>query len=101
MEKLMLMQAAAALASGVMTNAPDNLPVPGEGKVTDPAIQAANFQQWEIFRIFYHGLLGALNDEASFPAPPAGAAGRGLAAVLDHPAVKALLDRLQIALPKV
>jgi hypothetical protein len=97
----MLMQGAAVLASGVMTNAPDNLPIPREGTVTDPAIQAANFQQWEIFRIFYHGLLGALSDEANWPSPPPRAAGGGLTAVLDHPAIKALLDRLQIAVPKV
>jgi hypothetical protein len=56
--------------------------------------------QWELFRIFYHGVLAALQDDQSWPNPPAdklnlnGLLQGGLQGLLDNPVVKEFLGRL-------
>jgi hypothetical protein len=93
MIKLLCMQVAATLASGVLTNLPDNLPLNAD--ITDPNVKAENLMQWELFRIFYHGVLAALQDDKSWPNPPAEKLdGSGLQGILDNPLVKELLGRL-------
>jgi hypothetical protein len=98
MNKLLCMHVAATLASGVLANLPDNLPLNAD--ITDPNVKAENLMQWELFRIFYHGVVAALQDDKSWPSPPAdtlnlnGLLQGGLQGLLDNPVVKDLLSRL-------
>lgn len=70
MEKLLLLQVAATLTQGVISNLPDELTV--DADIHDPKTQAENLMAWEVFRIFYHGILKALDDNQSWPAPSGG-----------------------------
>jgi hypothetical protein len=70
MEKLDVMEVAAELARGVISNLPDTM-VP-DPTIANPELRAANLFQWEEFRIFHHGCIGALSDNASWPPPPDG-----------------------------
>jgi hypothetical protein len=101
MNKLLCMNVAAILASGVLANLADDLPLSAD--ITDPNVKAENLMQWELFRIFYHGVLAALQDDKSWPNPPAlnlnDMLGGGLQSLLDNPLVKELLGRLTKASP--
>jgi hypothetical protein len=103
MNKLLCMHVAATLASGVLANLPDNLPLNAD--ISDPNVKAENLMQWELFRIFYHGVLAALQDDNSWPNPPTGALNLsdllpgGLQGLLEHPLAKELLGRLVATKP--
>jgi len=65
--KLQLMQVAATLTAGVVGNLPDDLVL--DPTISADKVKAENLMAWEIFRIFYHGVLGAFADETSWPSP--------------------------------
>lgn len=66
MEKLFVMQVAAQLTQAACGSS-GSLPVDPELK--DNTVRARNLQVWETFRVFYRGVLGALSDTQSWPAP--------------------------------
>jgi hypothetical protein len=71
--KLPLAVVAALLTNSVTQNLPDNLPA--DPQIDHPDLKGANRQTWETFRIFYHSLHAALqNDDPTngWPAPPVG-----------------------------
>jgi hypothetical protein len=67
MEKLLLMKIAAELTAAGMQGVGQGLPVSPDLK--DTQVRAHNVQVWETFRTYYHGILGALQDNQSWPAP--------------------------------
>jgi len=68
--KLAVHQAAAMLTAGVVSNLPDTINLDPE--IKDPAVQAQNLMAWQLHKVFYHALCGALaGDAASWPTPPA------------------------------
>lgn len=80
LEKVLAMQVAARLTAAVVGNLPDNLPV--DQSIADPALQGANVVAWETFRIFYHAVSRAVDDETSWPSPKNGLDLRSLAGPL-------------------
>ena len=68
--KLAVHQAAAVLTAGVMSNVVDQLTPDAN---VSPDAQVQNSMAWQIHKIFYHGIIGALatGDATSWPAPPA------------------------------
>lgn len=67
MEKLLAMNIAATLTAGVVANLPDNLAV--DANIENDTLRAENLMAWELFRIFYHAVKGAVEDEQSWPTP--------------------------------
>lgn len=61
--------AAAQLTAAAVHNLGDKLVMSAD--VSDPNTRAENLEVWEIFRIFYAGLVGAANDEKDWPGPGA------------------------------
>lgn len=77
--KLGAANVAAILAGAVTTNLPDDLKRSPD--ISDPNVRAENLMCWELFRIFYHAVVGAM-DADNWPAPRGSAAGVDLPALL-------------------
>ena len=60
-------QAAATLTAGVISNLPDDLVIDAE--IADNKVRLVNLMTWEVHRIFYHAILGAVNSNESWPSP--------------------------------
>lgn len=116
MEKILCMNVAAQLAAGTLANLPDNLPL--DIDIKDQNVRAQNLMQWELFRIFYHGVVAALGDDQNWPKPAAGQIGLGgilgslgslvpgglgklpeLAGPILAPLIQQILDKLKPAAP--
>lgn len=65
MEKFFAMHVAAQLTQAACGLAS----APLDPELKDPAVRARNLQVWETFRVFYRGVIGALADAQSWPAP--------------------------------
>mgnify|MGYP001585792281 CR=1 FL=1 len=65
--KSSLIQAAASLAAGVISNLPDNLPPDPE--IANEATKAENLMGFRVAHIFYDGFVRALADDKSWVAP--------------------------------
>jgi hypothetical protein len=104
MEKILVMNVAAQLASAVAQNFPDNLPIDPE--IKDPNLRGMNLTVWEEFRIFYRAIVAALKDETSWPSPEISAGKllpnllQSLAPMLSNPQIQGLLNGLLAAIPK-
>lgn len=103
MHKLLAMNVAATLAAAVISNLDDNLTV--DVNIQDPNLRAENLMTWEVFRIFYHAVKAAVEDEASWPAPKGGTPdllpgiGEGVKSLLQNPLVGEWLRKLIGSLP--
>ena len=75
--------AASNLAQGVMANFPDTLE--GDAEIQNATLRLHNLIIWELHRIFYHALVGALKNPDSWPVPEV---------TLDGTAVKRIGDAL-------
>ncbi len=94
MEKVLAMHVAAQLTMAATSNVGGgNLPI--DPKLEDQNVRAKNLHVWETFRVFYRGLVGALADTQSWPAPTF-QAGNFLPALL-----QSTLPLLQSVAPKV
>lgn len=91
--KIEVMKIAAIMAGAVISNLPDTLTLDKDIKAED--IRAEDLMEWEVFRIFYHAIIGVLTDTTgSWPDPPAEAAGP-VAGLLTNPtALQGLLSGL-------
>jgi hypothetical protein len=69
LEKVFCMGVASQLAGAVVSNLPDDLKLDVE--IKDANLRAENLMAWELFRIFYHAVSKALDDEQNWPAPKA------------------------------
>lgn len=67
MHKLLAMNVAAILTNSVMSNLPETLPV--DADIKEGATRMQNLMAWEIFRVFYHAVIKAVDDHQSWPAP--------------------------------
>jgi hypothetical protein len=67
MEKLLAMHIAAQLTQAACGNTGGALPVSAD--LADNNVRAKNLQVWETFRVYYRGVVGALADTTSWPAP--------------------------------
>ena len=67
MEKLLAMHIAAQLTQAACGNTGGALPVSAD--LSDNNVRAKNLQVWETFRVYYRGVVGALADTTSWPAP--------------------------------
>lgn len=66
MQKVLAMQVAAQLTAAACGQA-NNLPLSPD--LADNQVRARNLQVWETFRVFYRGVVAALDDDQSWPAP--------------------------------
>jgi hypothetical protein len=73
MEKILAMQVAAQLTQAACASAGSSMPVSPD--LQDPIVRAKNLHVWETFRVFYRGVVGALADHTSWPAPRLDASG--------------------------
>ena len=92
MVKALLMNAAATLTAAVMENLPDNLPV--DPDATHPDLQGANLQASRVCAIFYDFLVRAHDSDVWKNPSSAGLPDSALAGLLDHPVIKAILEKL-------
>lgn len=70
---------AAILAGAQMTNLPDDLKTSPD--ISDPDLRAENLMGWELFRLYYHAVVGAM-DADNWPTPKGGVAGGSLPSLL-------------------
>jgi hypothetical protein len=105
-EKLMLLDVAATMTAGVISNLPDDANVSVD--ITDPEVRAENLMAWNILHAFYVGLVNNIDNEAAFPSPkaamdlasPAKGIAEAIGAILPEP-FKSLIPAILAALPKV
>jgi hypothetical protein len=67
MDKLLAMHIAAQLTQAACGSSGGSLPVSAD--LADNNVRAKNLQVWETFRVYYRGVVGALADTTSWPAP--------------------------------
>lgn len=96
------MKIAATLAASVVSNLPDTLTLDPDVKSQD--VKAENLFAWEVFRIFYAGVKGAMEDDKNWPRPNVSTAAvpnldsTKIASLLAGPAGEPIMDVITKAL---